>query len=1302
MNKYIYVIFIIYFNFSIVFGNTEINIDNPFFFEDIFLLRQCHNYQNFGINNMVDTVIDDIIDNIIGDFSTEEKIDNFNNDIGFSLFDIPNYARDKNNIYKEITSMDDNIYYEDDYNEKFFHLFNSFAGKIGNNIIMEAYNRYESTDIYSTDKYSLHYYKLLNFFLDESEEEITDKTIENWITEMMQDCSDIKNNIIKDDLSVIAILFREMKTVNKLLFGRKLSKLDLFFNDIFCESDITLLYNIDVLINSISSIMVSQRNYEITSTMKEINRSQIEEIFNKNQTISENMSLAYLQSMIKYYTNNNNSNKFVGVYDTFNAITSYIYYHFNNFEIEFNNNKRENNENKKKENNKNEKENGEENKDNEDSKDNKTEKKFKFKGLKDNYAMQAFDYLMEFVDKNNRKSYNDLDSINLTELDDIIKQNIFTIYEQVTGNDEILKKFFSGMFQIFEYFSVKNSLNYRKYLSENASNEFIDYKENPKEMAKAVDELRKLKIIVETVNDIIYQINIKEGMKTIYNPKEPNSMIYLKFYMIIKQDELIDNTNNFLEDISELKKIYKSINKLTNDEISMDLFYKDSSDTLVIDNESIGGIEGSFMNNFTYLLEAVLKKIREEEFYSKRCMSKLNHKDSTMKENENYRNFISSKYQILPKIYYDIKNYYFDLGSDCSNNKNEMLLWNEQFANFCFPYIFCANPDNYEKDSNTDEKSKSGKTADSKETKDNEDKFLIFYNIKNNTLGNLRYDDIRIKINSIDSFESNEIDSILNNIKAYLEENYIQERIKSLYDLKNIYEKILYFDKFIFQNLPYNKVETFKISMDPTDLDLLNGIFNIKIKYKDILMEHVPDDIKNNSVEDAEDAQKEKFMDTMDVIINDNEDMLFDNYIDKNVYQFSCDTNYYTEAKNKYELRKTEYLNHNYIIKNVFVRYLIENTILYQNVITLFNENDIYSKINEEAFNSDIYSYASKRFIDTKDIPFYFFNYGIDEYVQYINKHHYNTIMDIVSKNETLKTEFINTFENNNSIDTNKFSPEVTNNNLTKLIMMQDILVKYLNDNPIPTSSLKKREEDNKEEENKENENKEDDNKVDEIKEDVKNGNVKNENVKNEEVKKEDNKNENVKKEGIKTETNTSESNNNNSNNKAENDNNNSSNKAENDNNNSSNKAENDNNKSNNRAKNDNNKNNNYSNNKAENDSNKSNTKEQRNEDDDGESKKPDIDSKFWNKMDEYFSNEMKSLITIIKVVEAVSDYHHDRKIAKKIYEKQKNAAKNSEENKEHHQEKVDKNKGKTYTSANTTKKNPSLKKSPSWYKGKS
>ncbi|KAL6616895.1 hypothetical protein U3516DRAFT_749592 [Neocallimastix sp. 'constans'] len=100
---------------------------------------------------------------------------------------------------------------------------------------MEAYNKYKSIDIYK---------------------EITNNG-RKWIIEMMQDCSDIENNIINE--------------------------------------------------YPISSIKDSQSNYEIISSIKENTRKQID-IFNKNQTISENMSLSYLQSMIKYYTNNNNKN----------------------------------------------------------------------------------------------------------------------------------------------------------------------------------------------------------------------------------------------------------------------------------------------------------------------------------------------------------------------------------------------------------------------------------------------------------------------------------------------------------------------------------------------------------------------------------------------------------------------------------------------------------------------------------------------------------------------------------------------------------------------------------------------------------------------------------------------------------------------------------------------------------------------------------------------------------------------------------------------------------------------------------
>jgi len=55
----------------------------------------------------------------------------------------------------------------------------------------------------------------------------------------------------------------------------------------------------------------------------------------------------------------------------------------------------------------------------------------------------------------------------------------------------------------------------------------------------------------------------------------------------------------------------------------------------------------------------------------------------------------------------------------------------------------------------------------------------------------------------------------------------------------------------------------------------------------------------------------------MDTIINDNSDDLFDNFIDKNVYLFTCDSNNFLETKEKYELRMNEIFKIDYIIENI-------------------------------------------------------------------------------------------------------------------------------------------------------------------------------------------------------------------------------------------------------------------------------------------------------------------------------------------------------------------------------------------------
>jgi len=61
---------------------------------------------------------------------------------------------------------------------------------------------------------------------------------------------------------VIALLTKQIKTVNKLLFGINLPPLDIYFNDLFCESNITHLYNVDIFSKSISKFLEYENVYK--------------------------------------------------------------------------------------------------------------------------------------------------------------------------------------------------------------------------------------------------------------------------------------------------------------------------------------------------------------------------------------------------------------------------------------------------------------------------------------------------------------------------------------------------------------------------------------------------------------------------------------------------------------------------------------------------------------------------------------------------------------------------------------------------------------------------------------------------------------------------------------------------------------------------------------------------------------------------------------------------------------------------------------------------------------------------------
>lgn len=60
---------------------------------------------------------------------------------------------------------------------------------------------------------------------------------------------------------------------------------------------------------------------------------------------------------------------------------------------------------------------------------------------------------------------------------------------------------------------------------------------------------------------------------TIFNLKNPEKEIFLNHYLIIKQDKIVENTNNLLEDINELKILFKKTDMNNFSVISDDLYY---------------------------------------------------------------------------------------------------------------------------------------------------------------------------------------------------------------------------------------------------------------------------------------------------------------------------------------------------------------------------------------------------------------------------------------------------------------------------------------------------------------------------------------------------------------------------------------------------------------------------------------------------------------------------------------------------------------------------------------------------------
>ncbi|ORX53271.1 hypothetical protein BCR36DRAFT_368933 [Piromyces finnis] len=353
MNLLSYII-VLGLSFALVqaFYNSEL------FFEDVFLISIIK-FQNKDLTfSSTDKV--KIIRSI--DFTNSDTIiDSFNSYINFDI-DISNFEKNKYNIYESIAKCKkDGIKTK---NSLFTQYYNKFVNNVGVKLIGDIYVNDNKIDIYSIDKYKDKYFKLMNL---NNNLELNE---ENLWSLYEKNKEYLNEDIIKNSYFSIALLYRQIKTVNKLLTGGKLSKFDIFFTDIFCESGITILYNMNLFTKSLSTILESMGI--------DLEPDYVMDLFNKNQIPDSNQVIALLQSSIKYYTNNNNDAKYVNLYGVFNAINSYIYYNYNYIE---------------------------------------QSKKYK---MNEDYAIKVYEYLIKM--ENDDSKYHGLNSINLSRLDYIKKK----------------------------------------------------------------------------------------------------------------------------------------------------------------------------------------------------------------------------------------------------------------------------------------------------------------------------------------------------------------------------------------------------------------------------------------------------------------------------------------------------------------------------------------------------------------------------------------------------------------------------------------------------------------------------------------------------------------------------------------------------------------------------------------------------------------------------------------------------------------------------------------------------------------
>jgi len=243
MDKFVFLILII-----LLVNCVESSCNSSIFFKDNFLIKYIYfKSSTFSPSKFI---------NIRGkiDYSNATTIiRSFNSllDIDISKFNIVNFENEQFKIYDDILKISNEANKKTP-SSSFDLYYKNLSANISSNVLLNTYNN--DDDISILDNYSNEYFKLI-YFNKQKKDIIDEKFINNIIKSLLLNNNyDFIKEISEDKVVTITFLFRQIKTANKILTGEKLNEVDIYFTNIFCKSNISLLYHVNIFVKALGNI----------------------------------------------------------------------------------------------------------------------------------------------------------------------------------------------------------------------------------------------------------------------------------------------------------------------------------------------------------------------------------------------------------------------------------------------------------------------------------------------------------------------------------------------------------------------------------------------------------------------------------------------------------------------------------------------------------------------------------------------------------------------------------------------------------------------------------------------------------------------------------------------------------------------------------------------------------------------------------------------------------------------------------------------------------------------------------------